>query len=76
LNYVHFGAQPADATGRIAITLQGSGGFPTTDPAAFGGIVNGFQIAPVPEPATLLLFAAGALGVLAVHRLQLAGRPK
>jgi hypothetical protein len=71
VNYVHFGAQPADATGRIAITVQGSGGFPTTDPAAFGGIVNGFQIEAVPEPVTWLLFAAGAIGVLVSYRFRL-----
>jgi hypothetical protein len=74
-NYVHFGSQPADASGQLTISVQGSGGN-ASSPNAFGGIVNGFQIEPVPEPATLVLFAAGAIGVLAIHRSRLARSQK
>ena len=58
-NYVHFPSAFATASGQLLVTVQGSGGNPVFDPATLGGIVNGFKI--VPEPATLLPFAAGAL---------------
>jgi hypothetical protein len=52
-NYVHFEDQPADFAGQIAITVQGTGG----NSGATGGLVSGFQITPVPEPATNSLIA-------------------
>jgi hypothetical protein len=74
-NYVHFSSQPANAAGQITVSIQGVGGnLGAAD--AMGGIVNGFQISPVPEPTALVLFAAGAIGVLAIHRSRLARSPK
>ena len=65
-NYVHFSSKQADATGQITVSIQGSGGNSGLDPPSMGGMVNGFQITPVPEPATLLLFAIGAIGLLGI----------
>ena len=64
-NFVHFRSQPADAAGQMTVAIHGVGGFEggvvrTTT----GGLVNGFQIAAVPEPATMMPFALGGLGVL------------
>ena len=50
-NFVHFGPQSADAAGNLTITVQGSAG---SGQVVTSGVVNGFQIAPVPEPATLV----------------------
>ena len=60
-NYVHFMSALASASGQLVVTVQGSGGNPVFDPLTLGGIVNGFRIAPVPEPPTSLLFGAGAI---------------
>jgi hypothetical protein len=70
-NYVHFASATATAAGQLVAAVQGSGGNPVFDPATLGGIVNGFQIEAVPEPATWLLFAVGAIGVLVSYRLRL-----
>lgn len=64
-NYVRFGSLSADAGGHIAIAMQGSGGF---DPV--GGYVNGFQIAPVPEPATMALAAVGVASMFGLRSLR------
>lgn len=70
VNYVHFGSQPADASGQIAITIQGSGGSQISDQSTFGGIINGFQIAPVPAPDTMTLVVTGLpLALIALAHL-------
>jgi hypothetical protein len=63
VNYVHFGSQPADGFSQINITIQGSGGSPVLDQSTFGGIINGFQITPVPEPAAIFLVAVAVFCV-------------
>jgi PEP-CTERM motif len=66
-NYVHFRSQAANANGQMTVTIQGVGGLiPAGGPDLTGGIVNGFQITPVPEPATMVLFGIGGLGALSV----------
>ncbi len=70
-NYVHFRSQPADAAGNMRVQINGSGGDPISASALMGGIVNGFQITPVPEPNTLLLFIFGAVGWLLTTRRYL-----
>ena len=70
-NYVHFPSQAADSAGHLTISIQGTGG-------AFcaGGLVNGFQIAAVPEPSGLLLFAVGLLGIAAVVATAHSQKPR
>ncbi len=65
-NYVRFLAQPADFSGQIAITVQGAGGSSQDGSSNMGGLVSGFQVTPVPEPATIFLIAvAGCCVALA-----------
>jgi hypothetical protein len=70
-NYVHFQGKQADAGGHIVVSIQGSGGSNVFDPPNRGGIVNGFQIATVPEPSTLLLLGTGGLCFLVFYRSRL-----
>jgi hypothetical protein len=67
-NFVHFSSQPADAAGHIAVAVQGAGGNPVFDPSDMGGIVNGFQIAAVPEPSMLVLSVAALLTLAPIVR--------
>ena len=66
INYSHFKSQFADANGHLVITMQGSGG---AGVGSAGGIINGFQIAPVSEPATLTLAAVGLASLLGARSL-------
>ena len=70
VNYVHFSSQTADASGQISIGIQGTGGSPVSGQSTFGGIVNGFQITPVPEPATICLIAVAVCCIALVKRSQ------
>ncbi|MGC8541338.1 MAG: PEP-CTERM sorting domain-containing protein [Phycisphaerae bacterium] len=59
-NYVVFNAT-ADATGTLAISYTGAPGKAEAD-------INGLQVIATPEPATMGLVTAGALGLLLVGR--------
>ncbi len=59
-NYVVFNAT-ADGTGTLAISYTGAAGHAEAD-------INGLQVIAAPEPATMGLVAAGALGLLLVGR--------
>ena len=60
---MRFANQLADNAGHLAVTIQSSG---VTSP----GIVNGLQIAAVPEPSTLLLLAVGGLSLSALGAVR------
>ena len=68
-NYVHFVGRPADASGQLSILIQGPSG-----QSSPGGIVNGIQIAAVPEPGAFGLFLAGVVGVLGAKLRRYAHR--
>jgi hypothetical protein len=52
----------ADANGNLSVYVQ------EDNPTTSKGYVNGFQLEPVPEPATLSLLGAAALGLLSRRR--------
>ena len=69
INYVHFGFQPANVAGQITIAIQGTGGEPIFTDGNRGGVINGFQIVPVPETASAALMASALIvGAIVLYK--------